>query len=136
MATSTSASDILRANMRLTAWLEKTRVPSVTILNTAVAKSYFSRFVMSVIRSIEIIVLNFGIPDFINHKPVPIDPNGDRTTYQRSVGWVEPKRNPTTTKSTISSFSHPQNPPITCRGNASCLPRIDEGTHKGHPYRL
>jgi hypothetical protein len=20
------------------------------------------------------------------------------------------------------------------RGNALCLPRIDEGTHKGHPY--
>jgi hypothetical protein len=63
MAVSTSASDILRANIRLTAWLEKTRVRSVTSLNTTVIKSYFSRFVMSVIRSIEVIVLNFDIYD-------------------------------------------------------------------------
>jgi hypothetical protein len=57
MAISTSASDILRANIRLTAWLEKTRVRSVTSLNITVVKFYFSRFVMSVIRAYTIGVL-------------------------------------------------------------------------------
>jgi hypothetical protein len=50
----TSASDILRANIRLTAWLEKTSVRSSTAMNSIAAKYYFSRFARSVIRSLRV----------------------------------------------------------------------------------